>query len=88
MCVGRQLGLAKAGKAICHYSIEVRPSRMAYFVRAAMVCRSSFFMICRRWVSTVFTVITSYSIHYTKLYEVALVALAIMLGLEQRNNFV
>lgn len=36
-------------------SSEVSPSLIAYLVRSATLCLSSFFMICRRWVSTVFT---------------------------------
>lgn len=35
------------------HSIEVKPSRIAYFVSSATVRRLSLSMICRRWVSTV-----------------------------------
>ena len=34
--------------ALKSYSIEVSPSLTAYLVRSAMLCRSSFFIICLR----------------------------------------
>ena len=46
-------GLLRAQGGRSPYSMEVSPSRMAYFVRSAMLWRSSFFMSCRRWVSMV-----------------------------------
>ena len=54
-CRRNNFVVVKTCKPTYYSSMEVSPSRMAYFVRAAMVCRSSFFIICLRWVSMVFT---------------------------------
>ena len=53
----RQRRWSAIGAALGYSS--VRPSRMAYLVSSATLCRSSFSMICCRYVSTVFTLTAS-----------------------------